>query len=701
MTIDIRKEMTLALNAFQSGNIDVAESKLNAVLAINPRSADVLHLLGVIKGLQNNHSGAEQFLIKAAGIEKKNRFIFFNLAKALSEQGKHAESIQWHKKGIALDPKDAMAWLNYGKSLYDLEDLNNAINAFDQAIAINNNLAEAYTNKAICLRKKRDLEEALDLLNHAIALNPNLALAWNNRGSALNDLKRHEEALASYQRCIELQPNYAEAWSNRGLVLNQLKRHQEALASYDRCIELEPDYAEAWSNRGVALNDLTRHQDALASYDRCIELKPDYAEAWSNRGISLNDLKCHTEALTNYERSIELKPGYAEAWSNRGIALNDLKRHEEALASYERCIALKPDHAEAWSNRGSALNDLKRYEEALASFERCIELKPGYAEAIYNKGLLQLSQRNFLTGFESYLYRWQTKKRSSEFLQTCLPLCTPESFNGHVLLWAEQGLGDEIFYASMLSQANSLCSKITLSADKRLHSIFKRSMPEIDLIDSKLLNSQPILYEGAHAQAPIGDLGYLLRLNSETIAKSRKPFLLSDKVKTLQAKNSLPFSSDKLVCGLSWKSINKDHGDAKSLNLPTLEPLLNNKKLSFVNLQYGEVSADIKQITNASHCDFYNAESLDLFNDIDDLLSLIDSCDVVITTSNVTAHLAGSIGKKGCVLVPFAKGKIWYWHLNDAYSFWYPSLKVFYQENPNDWSNTVDQMIDWLEEECL
>jgi hypothetical protein len=64
----------------------------------------------------------------------------------------------------------------------------------------------------------------------------------------------------------------------------------------------------------------------------------------------------------------------------------------------------------------------------------------------------------------------------------------------------------------------------------------------------------------------------------------------------------------------------------------------------------------------------------------------------------VTAHLAGSIGKKGCVLVPFSRGKIWYWHLSDVYSFWYPSLKVFYQDNPRSWSSAIDQMMDWVAE---
>ena len=213
--------MTLALHAFQAGNLAVAEEKARAALVSNPRSAEALHMLGVIRGLQNSHAEAEQFLRKAAEFDKKNNFIFFNLAKALSEQNKNAESIPWHKKALVLDPKHAMAWLNYGKSLCELEEIDNAIKAFNQAIEINKNFAEAYTNKANCLGKQKSFEEGLALHDRAIALKPGLAEAWNNRGNALNYLQRHEEALASYERSIELKPDGDDVLGN--LVHTQMK----------------------------------------------------------------------------------------------------------------------------------------------------------------------------------------------------------------------------------------------------------------------------------------------------------------------------------------------------------------------------------------------------------------------------------------------------------------------------------------------
>jgi hypothetical protein len=92
-------------------------------------------------------------------------------------------------------------------------------------------------------------------------------------------------------------------------------------------------------------------------------------------------------------------------------------------------------------------------------------------------------------------------------------------------------------------------------------------------------------------------------------------------------------------------------------------------------------------------------EGLDVFNDIEGLLALIEVCDVVVTTSNVTAHLAGAMGKKAAVMVPYGKGRLWYWHEGDSRSLWYPSLRVFYQGEDRRWDRTVQEVAQWLREE--
>ncbi len=629
MQNNFQRPLMLALQAFQAGKPEEADHWAAETLKVNPKSADALHLRGVVAGIQNRHAQAEAFLRQAVEIDKKNHFMYFNLAKALMEQGKDAHALKWHRKALELDPKHDKAWLNYGRSLSNQGEIDGAIAAYDRAIALNANLAEACTNKAVCLHQKNADEEALALHDRALALNPGLAEAWSNRGVALNALKRHDEALASHERAIELKPDHAEAWNNRGAALHDLKRHDEALASYARAIELRADFVEAWNSQGVALNDLGRHMEALASYARAIEIQPRRAEPWSNQGL--------------------------------------------------------------------ALSALERYDEAMASYERAIELSPRYAQSHYNRATLQLLRQDFQAGFRNYRWRWQTKDLVGQGLQTDIPGLMRDSPPGPVLLWAEQGLGDEILYAGMLPQAREVFPQITLSADRRLHPILARSFPGLDLVDRNEPASA-LAQRAFRFQAPVGDLGDLLGFDKEGFARTRQPFLVPDRDKTSALRARIPFAVGKPVCGIAWRSANKLIGDAKSIALADLRPLFEARELSFVNLQYGNVDEEIRQVASQSPTQIHQVPDLDVFNDIDGLLALIDACDVVVTTSNVTAHLAGSIGKRACILVPFSRGRIWYWHLHDTFSFWYPSLRVIYQEAPNDWSGAIRQAAQWIKE---
>jgi hypothetical protein len=305
-----------------------------------------------------------------------------------------------------------------------------------------------------------------------------------------------------------------------------------------------------------------------------------------------------------------------------------------------------------------------------------------------------------LGGFENYLRRWETKGFSGQPLKMGLPYCNRDTSGENLLLWAEQGIGDEIFYAGMLAQALERFSNITLVADKRLHSALNRSFPRVTLFD----RNQPLNPESLNKmdlQAPIGDLGHILGLDSGAIMSTRTPYIVVDRDKSSQFELMAPFTSGKITCGLAWRSHNKNLGEEKSVDLEQLEPILQNTQLEFINLQYGEVDAEIQKFRSRFGVNIHQIEGLDVYNDIDGLLALIDACDIVITTSNLTAHLVGSIGKRACVLIPYSKGRIWYWHLDDPYSFWYPSLKTLYQGNKDDWTDTILQAKRWVERDVL
>ena len=289
-----------------------------------------------------------------------------------------------------------------------------------------------------------------------------------------------------------------------------------------------------------------------------------------------------------------------------------------------------------------------------------------------------------------------TRPYASQHLRTGIPACTPGPWPGRVLLWAEQGLGDEILFAGLLRHARRPGVELTLSADKRLHPVFRRAFPNIELIDRAPL-AQMRLDDGYDAQAPMGDLAYLLGLDAQAIAADRTPYLLPNPVRRMQLKADHPVLQSPVVCGLAWRSANPQWHAHKSVRLQDFHELLATPGMRFVNLQYGPVDEEIDSVRRMLGVEVHRARGLDPFHDLEGLLALIDACDIVVTTSNVTAHLAGALGKRAAVLVPSGMSRLWYWHLADDTSFWYPSLRLFHRgHGASGWRDAIRACTQWV-----
>ena len=119
--------------------------------------------------------------------------------------------------------------------------------------------------------------------------------------------------------------------------------------------------------------------------------------------------------------------------------------------------------------------------------------------------------------------------------------------------------------------------------------------------------------------------------------------------------------------------------------------------MQFINLQYGDTAKEVTDLMEKHGQSIYSVPEVDIFNDIDGVLSIISACDLIITTSNSTAHLAGALGKETLLLVPYSVGKFWYWHDIDGFSLWYPSVRVFQQKTQGDWETPIHEMKSYLE----
>ncbi|WP_374331385.1 tetratricopeptide repeat protein [Aestuariivirga sp.] len=540
--------------------------------------------------------------------------------------------------------------------------------------------------QGLALHQRGRLAEAQALYRQVLARDPRHFDSLHLLGLCLVQGGETGRGAEQIRRALAIRSDFPEAHYNLGNALLTLGQPGEALASFETALKLKPDDAQYRLEAGNALKELKRSDEAIAQYDHALRLDPRSAEAFNNRGIALKDAGRPAEAVESLDAAIALRPAYAEAHSNRGNALKELGRPDEALACHDRAIALRPDHAEAHYNRANLLGEMKRLDAALASYDTALRLRPDYAEARHNKSLLLLAAGRLEEGFALYGSRWNSPSFTGSRLATELPAWDGRPGAGRLLLWPEQGIGDEILHASLLSLLPSEGLAVTVAADRRLGPVYRRSFPHLAVIDSDDL--QPPLAGRFDAQAAMGDLGALLGVEPARLASRRMPFLVADAARREALRAAHPFLRDGPVCGLSWKSANKKFGAEKSLRLIDLAPLLATPGVSFVNLQYGDVADEIEEVRRALGVAVNQAQGLDVFNDIDGLLALVDCCDAVLTTSNVTAHLAGALARPGVVVVPTGKGSLWYWQggVNDL---WYPSLQRIAQERAGQWQAAI------------
>jgi tetratricopeptide (TPR) repeat protein len=617
------------------------------------------------------------------------------LATIAAQRGNFALAVEWFDKAVEIDSSDARTHYNRGVALGSLGRFDEALKSCDRALKINPGYAEAYNNRGNALGGLKRFDEALESFDRALRIKPDYAEAHNNRGNALRDLRRLDEALESYDRALTINPGYAEAYNNRGVALGGLKRFDEALESCDRALRIRPDYAEAHNNRGIALRGLKRFEEALASFDRALTINPDYVEALSNRGVALRGRARFDEAVESFDRALSINPGYVEAHNNRGVALCGLKRFDEALQSYDRALGIKPDYLKAHINRGNALGYLKRLDEAIESYDHALSISPDDADAHWNLSVLRLLKRDFARGWEGYEWGWKNKARGPKKIILAQEW-DGDDLQGSLVVLPEQGIGDQIFYAGMLNDLRSHAQSITVCVDDRLVKLYQRSFPAMSVVSANALEAD----NRFDAQVYMASLGRFFRQSAGGFENVAVPYLRACPERVRKLRSQIQ-NAGRLICGLSWVSKNLDIGLDKSIKLDDLAPILDLPRIDFVDLQYGDTSKEQAELYAARGLKLTRVAEIDNFSDIDGLAALIEACDIIVTVSNTTAHLAAALGKPVLVMLPFSPGLLWYWHLDSKDSVWYPGARLFRQHRIGDWAGVIqrvrEELVCWSE----
>lgn len=480
-------------------------------------------------------------------------------------------------------------------------------------------------------------------------------------------------------------------------VLHRSGRFEHAEAGYREVLALEPNSYDAQYGLGVLLLQVGRATEALPYLQGALALRPRDASVLNALGGAYLQTDSVDAACVAFETVVQAEPNNAKALANYGTALLRQNDATRAINALESASELAPSNGDILYNFSRALRADGRLREALQINGKaidCLEQSDAtnhlIAEANLHRAQIHLQEGRFLEGWASFDWRMKTSGfRGAEALSTLPVWDGADLSSGALLVWTEQGPGDEILYASMISDVEPRASRIIVACTNRLVPIFARSFPFAEVVSHERTASDSELRAQVSAQLAAGSLGQFVR-QSEATFPERQSYLRAgaEKVSALHQRYKR-LADGKPLIGLSWRSGNPHLGVSKSVALTELTRVAVATDATFVDLQYGDTQQDRKDAAEAG-LDLLHDDQVDSMVDLDAFVAQVAAMDLVITVSNTTAHVAGALGIPCWTLVSKGSGQFWYWFLDRSDSPWYPSMRLFRQTEPGDWQAPLD-----------
>lgn len=524
----------------------------------------------------------------------------------------------------------------------------------------------------------------------AAAKNPRSAQANLLCAKTLLALEQQNEAFPYLQAAVLADPDLADAHALLAAGQAEAGDASGAETSYRRALALCPDATQYRLGLVELLEAGGRKDDALHELSLAQEFAPERPDLLLRLFNALSRLGMFSQALQIAERSIHESGAnfdtlYLLAAGRYGVA--DMTG---AVDACRRAMALRADRPEIHVTLGSALFALGDVDAAGAAYQRALELAPGFPDAEFHIGLLNLMQGRYREGWKGFGQRFRRSKTGAR--RSAIPAWDGGSLKGRDLyVMREQGLGDEIMFASCYPQIISDARRCFIECESRLERLFARSFPGATFLALENMRTDDGVNAGRSADVSVyaGSLPQYLR-QSAVDFPAHQGYLRADPQRVEFWRKRLAALGAGLKVGLSWRGGTAfTHQQRRTLALETLSPLLSVPGVHWVNLQYGQRSHDLAALKAGRGIDVVDwPDAID--GDYDETAALVTALDLVISVCTSVVHLAGALGKPAWVMT--AHVPEWRYGLGTASMPWYPAVQLFRQPEQGNWVPVIAEI---------
>jgi tetratricopeptide (TPR) repeat protein len=408
----------------------------------------------------------------------------------------------------------------------------------------------------------------------------------------------------------------------------------------------------------------------------------------------------YEEAAALYERALSAAPDFAAVLLNLGFVRRQQHRLEEARTTLRRCVVLDPSDAVAWLNLTSTYVNEGEPTAGEAVAREALAHCPSSPDIRWNLGLLLLEQGKWREGWQEYRHRFDTTVLRTpaygfaEHRPRRLHSIDDLRAGQTVVCHGEQGLGDEILFAGMLSECiadvQARGATLVLDCNQRLRSVFARNFAA-ELLPADAAAAAAVRGQPVDWVLPIGDCAALYR-NDDVMFPRRAGYLLADPEKTAALRATLAARANgRPLVGIAWSGgTTRTHSLYRRIPLIDWLPVLS-QPACFVALEYQNCSDEVHRLAASRGIDIVHLPDLTLAADYARTFELVSALDLVITVPTSVLHVAGAVGTP-CWVVMHHKAA-WRECSRDRAIPWYPRTHLRFVRGPDsaDWRQTLSE----------
>lgn len=515
------------------------------------------------------------------------------------------------------------------------------------------------------------------------------------RGKAFAVANDHVNALRQFEQAIEINPRSSIVYCHAGVAAFEIGVLDTAQDYFVLALHYDPENEDATLGLAKVSRAAGRKDRAIALLHALTAASPERGDAWFELACCQHACADFEHAVESLQQDLKFRPASAPSLNLLGLIaareFGQLKKGEEFV---RRALQSCPEFSPALSNLGWILAEQGRLVDALSCFDQVLDSLPGDEETRLMRAYAHLKHGNFDAGWRDFSARHASPLAVGGGFM--LPELQSQSdlFGKQVLIYSEQGLGDQIMFASCLPDFLQQEAHCTLECDGRLESLFRRSFPECRVFSRKpaglpaQFRIEPGDFDG---QLAIGSLPAIFRRRPEDFPR-HKGYLKPDPEKVLLWRKRLADAGGGPYIGISWRGgTQSTRRQLRSIPLQQWKPILVHPG-TFISLQYGDCKEDLAKAEEAG---FRIEHWLHSIEDYDETAALVAALDLVISVCTAVVHLGGALGRPVWVLTPAVAE--WRYLSQGERLPWYPSVKLFRQRPDTDWSVVIASVARSLE----